>query len=66
MQQHNVSSPEELPLQFHTKPYIIKGREVGTQLNNQHTLVPAGAKRMHSLYRPPKHAQYHILHVERR
>ena len=35
-----------LPLQFRTKPYIIKGRkDSDTQLRNQHTLAPAGAKR---------------------
>ncbi|KAK0517238.1 hypothetical protein JMJ35_000393 [Cladonia borealis] len=48
----NVSDERlPLPLQFRTKPYIIEGRkDSDTQLKNQHTLVPAGAKRPQSSY----------------
>ena len=43
MQQHNVSSPEDLPLQFRTKPYNVNKARKGSdfQLKNQHTLAPA-------------------------
>lgn len=43
MQQHNVNSPEELPLQFRTKPYNINKARKGsdTQVKNQHALAPA-------------------------
>ncbi len=46
MQQHNVSSPDELPLQFRTKPYNVSKARKGSdpQMKNQHTLAPAGGR----------------------
>lgn len=46
MQQHNVNSPEELPLQFRTKPYNINKARKGSdaQMKNQHTLAPASRR----------------------
>ena len=42
MQQHNVSTPEELPLQFRTKPYNInKARKNSDAHSKNHTLAPA-------------------------
>jgi histone demethylase JARID1 len=43
MQQHNVNSPEELPLQFRTKPYNINKARKGSdvQSKNQSSLAPA-------------------------
>lgn len=43
MQAHNVNTPEELPLQFRTKPYNINKARKGSdaQLKNPHTLAPA-------------------------
>ena len=43
MQQHNVNNPEDLPLQYRTKPYNVNKARKGSdaQLKNQHTLAPA-------------------------
>lgn len=43
MQAHNVTTPEELPLQFRTKPYNINKARKGSdaQLKNPHTIAPA-------------------------
>ena len=44
MQQHNVNNPDDLPLQFRTKPYNVNKARKGSaeeQLKNQHTLAPA-------------------------
>lgn len=48
MQQHHVNSPEELPLQFRTKPYNIAKARKGSDAKN-HTIQPAGSSmRPHS------------------
>lgn len=42
MQQHNVNSPEELPLQFRTKPYVVNKARKGSdgQSKNPQNLAP--------------------------
>jgi len=47
MQQHNVNTPEELPLQFRTKPYNIAKARKGSDAKNP-TLHPAPSKRPRS------------------
>ncbi|KAL6722178.1 hypothetical protein ACLMJK_001285 [Lecanora helva] len=47
MAQHNVNSPDDLPLQFRCKPYNVNKARKGSdpQLKNQHALAPAGRPR---------------------
>ena len=68
MQQHNVNSPEELPLQFRTKPYNVNKARKGSdaQTKNQHALAPASRPRSsHSTSTtnssPYIHAHQHVV-----